>query len=291
MWRSVAVGLLVACSSGLSVGDKGTTPPTDGPPDTGPRTTEPGHTAVVARHTAVPEENLGPTADAGEDLSGLVTDWFDLDGSGSSDPNGDPLTYEWTFLSQPVGSGANLLDADTAHPAFVGDRAGAFVLELAVDDGEFSSTDTVTVTVAAPNAGPVANAGVDVTVDVGDLVVLDGTLSYDPEGDPITYDWALVTTPGASSTFLSDARTALPNFRPDVDGLYEAELIVSDGLEFSLPDRVTVLVRAPSSGDCNSCETVGTPLQRRFDPGQAAGALLLLGLPLAGARWNRRRAG
>lgn len=276
--------LLAACGPGLSANpvDK-TTPSVDGT-HSAVDTTEP---TEPTGETADPNEP--PVADAGRDLSGFVTDTFTLDGGGSDDPDGDALTWEWTFRSVPTGSTATLADADGPAPWFVADRAGGYVVELAVDDGEAVATDTVVVSVEARNTGPVANAGVDETVDPGDLVVLNGSLSYDPEGDPLSYDWTLVTTPPGSSASLADPHTALPSFTADVDGTYVVELVVSDGTETSPADEVRITARAPSSGDCLSCETAATELRRRADHGQLAGAVLLFSIPVLTARWHRRR--
>jgi hypothetical protein len=52
-------------------------------------------------------ENLPPLADAGPDQTVLVGQTATLDGSHSTDADGDPLTYRWTILSRPPGSSAS----------------------------------------------------------------------------------------------------------------------------------------------------------------------------------------
>jgi|GEM_PF-2005347 len=95
--------------------------------------------------------NQAPVADAGGDqdvdLGSLVT----LDGSGSSDPEAGPLTYAWSFVSVPTGSGAVLANPSTVGPTFTADQEGDYVVELVVYDGsKDSAPDTVTVTATAP---------------------------------------------------------------------------------------------------------------------------------------------
>jgi len=93
------------------------------------------------------------------------------------------------------------------------------------------------------NRAPVADAGPDIDVDPLSEVQLDGSRSYDPDGnEPLTFSWALVRRPDGSGADLLGADGARPLLVPDLVGLYEAELWVTDstGLRSLLPDRVTV---------------------------------------------------
>jgi hypothetical protein len=87
-----------------------------------------------------------PSADAGEDQVAATGETVLLDGSASSDPNGDELTFGWTLVSKPDGSTASLADADTATPSFVADLAGEYQVMLVVSDGVLSDDDTVVIT-------------------------------------------------------------------------------------------------------------------------------------------------
>ncbi|KFA91140.1 hypothetical protein Q664_23945 [Archangium violaceum Cb vi76] len=89
---------------------------------------------------------------------------------------------------------------------------------------------------------PVANAGEDQTVEEGRLVTLSGS-GTDPEGAELTYAWT--QSKGPSVTF-NDASASSPTFlAPDVtrDTELQFELRVSDGVNTSPPDVVTVKVR------------------------------------------------
>jgi len=96
------------------------------------------------------------------------------------------------------------------------------------------------------NTTPVADAGPDQAsnVIVGDVVILDGNGSSDPDGDPLAYTWSLVTVPAGSVAALSDSISDMPSFTADVAGTYVAELVVSDGDLASTPDTVAVVVVA-----------------------------------------------
>lgn len=91
------------------------------------------------------------------------------------------------------------------------------------------------------NSALVANAGADLTADVGALVSLDGSASSDTDGDELTFAWSLTASPSGSAATLHGAETATPRFTPDAAGTYELELTVSDGTD-SATDVVSVTV-------------------------------------------------
>ncbi|MBI5509770.1 MAG: hypothetical protein HY903_13530 [Deltaproteobacteria bacterium] len=189
--------------------------------------------------------NSAPVANAGPDATVLTARPVLLDGSASYDPNRDPFTYSWSFVSRPGGSSAALTGAATVSPLFTPDLIGAYVVRLQVNDGaQNSAPDTVTVT--AISSAPSANAGADVGAHVGDTVALDGGASTDPGGLPLTYSWRLLSTPsGVAAPLLTGAASATPSFVPLARGLYSLELVVtnSNGTA-SQPDRVEVMVVA-----------------------------------------------
>ena len=126
-----------------------------------------------------------------------------LNGSTSSDANGDPLTYAWTLSSRPAGSAAVLTGASSAAPTFTADVAGTYVASLVVNDGKVNSTAaTVTITATVANAAPVANAGAAQNVTTGTVVTLNGSTSSDANGDPLTYAWTLSSRPAGSAAAL-----------------------------------------------------------------------------------------
>ena len=95
------------------------------------------------------------------------------------------------------------------------------------------------------NRPPVPAAGTDQQVAEGASVVLDGSGSWDRNGDAVTYQWR--QSAGTPVT-LSLATTAHPMFSAPVglsaDALFEFELVVSDGSLVSVADAVQVVVRA-----------------------------------------------
>jgi hypothetical protein len=193
-----------------------------------------------------------PVAAAGPDRAVLVGDTVMLDASASSDPEGATLTYSWS-LSTPPGSSATLADPTTATPSFTADVEGRFQLRLVVEDGTSSSQPfELTISARTMNNAPVPDAGQSTDAFVGSSFELDGSASYDPDGDPITYDWTMRSKPMNSTAMLVDDTTATPSFTPDEPGDYVIELAVSDGLITSMmPARVTITARTgPSNPDC-----------------------------------------
>lgn len=187
-------------------------------------------------------DNQIPVADAGIDQNVLVFETVKLNASGSSDSDGDRLTYNWSFTSKPEGSSAVLTKTTTKRPTFVVDIEGTYILSLVVNDGTIDSNpDSVTVsTNISSNTAPIADAGNDQSVLVSESVTLNGTGSSDPDNDAITYSWSFTERPNGSSASLSSTSVMNPIFNADVEGTYVLSLIVHDGTINSSPDSVTV---------------------------------------------------
>ncbi len=91
--------------------------------------------------------NNAPIADAGPDDTTPDTVLISLDGTGSSDPDGDSFTFSWIKLSGPAGT---FVDTTTATPDYTPDIGGLgdAIFQLTVTDIKGAShTDTVTITV------------------------------------------------------------------------------------------------------------------------------------------------
>jgi hypothetical protein len=187
--------------------------------------------------------NSAPVANAGLDQSVYVGNTVTLDGSGSSDVDGNALSYSWSFTSMPAGSTAALNDTTSANPTFTVDKAGTYVASLIVNDGTVNSAPD-TITISTINVAPVADAGSDQSVNVGDSVTLNGGGSSDADGDTITYSWSFTTKPSGSTAALSGATSANPTFTADKVGTYVVSLMVNDGTVNSSPDTVTITANA-----------------------------------------------
>lgn len=188
---------------------------------------------------AISTVNSKPVANAGADQSGTVGTTITLNGSQSSDVDGDTLTYQWAITTKPMTSTATLSDPTAVTPTFLLDKPGTYTAQLIVHDGTLHS-EPDTVTISTLNVRPTANAGDDRHGVVGATVTLDGTLSSDPDGDAVTYQWSLTTKPSDSTTTLRNPTTVTPSFVLDKPGTYTGQLIVNDGQLDSEPDTVTV---------------------------------------------------
>lgn len=157
-----------------------------------------------------PLPNLVPVAMAGSNAAGGFADLFTLDGSSSYDPDYDPLTYLW---EQIEGATVSLAPSNTAAVASfspVPMYKGDYRFTLTVSDPWASSSDEVTISV--DNAPPVSMAGADSSGYRSDLFTLDGSSSYDPDGDPVYFLWERLW--GATVSILPSDTAATVNFSP-----------------------------------------------------------------------------
>ena len=213
---------------------------------------KPGSFIVVTIYSG----NSAPVANAGPDKSVFVGDTAHLDGSKSSDVDGNSLSYSWSFISKPTGSLAQLSSSSAVMPSFTVDKSGSYTVQLIVSDGLANSTPD-TVIINTLNSPPVANAGPDQSVFVGDTVYLDGSKSSDVDGDSLTYSWGFLITGNLSKALLSDSSSVTPNFKVDKPGPYIVQLKVNDGLIDSAPDTVRIdTVNSPPVANAGSDQKV-----------------------------------
>lgn len=191
--------------------------------------------------------SVKPIADAGEDVTVWEGQFAYLDGSGSYDTQGLPLTYNWSILSVPEGSNvtdADIIDADTETPSFLTDTTGIYTISLVVNNGVVNSDpDFVFVTALSTNREPIADAGEDIEAFECTTVILDGSGSIDPDHDPLSYEWSFITVPMESKKTDEDivnADTVNPSFYLDTTGLFILQLVVFDGEDYSNPDIISV---------------------------------------------------
>jgi hypothetical protein len=210
--------------------------------------------------------NTAPVANAGIVQNVVAGTLVTLNGSASSDANGDPLTYSWTLTSKPTSSTATLASATSAAPTFTTDLAGSYVATLVVNDSKINSTaSTITVTASVANAAPVANAGAAQNVTAGTLVTLNGSASSDANGDPLTYSWTLTSKPIGSAATLTGATTVQPSFTPDISGYYWVWLTVNDGKVNSAASVVSIFVTvAASAASTTSYNVSATRIGQNF---------------------------
>jgi len=195
--------------------------------------------------------NEPPTANAGSDQivneGVLVT----LNGSGSNDPEGSALSYEWTQVS---GTSVGLSSLSVARPTFVapsvGEAGESLMFQLIVRDpvGLWTRDDCI-VTVEWVNQSPVANAGPDQTVEQGASVTLNATGSTEPDGDQLAYYWRQT---GGTAVALDNIISAQPRFiAPAAASTLIFNVTVSDPDGLSASDECSVVVNGSPSVETN----------------------------------------
>ena len=189
--------------------------------------------------------NAAPIADAGGPYSGEAsTTVIQFNGSGSSDPDGDALTFAWDF-----GDGST---ATGAMPTHVYATAGDFHVTLVVDDSQTDSDPAVTaasITAPPSNVAPTANAGGPYEGEPGLSITFNGSLSADPNGDALTFAWDFGD--GAMATGVA------PTHAFAADGMYVISLTVNDGRIDSVASTTSATVATPPANSAPTADAGG----------------------------------
>ncbi len=199
----------------------------------------------TAQERVLIKVNHQPVADAGKNQH-VAGRTITLDGSASSDADGDRLFFTWD-----PGDGSKPLKGKTVQYTYK--QGGSYPVILTVDDG--SGLDNATATAAITvqiNEAPVADAGEDMTVCAGEVVIFDGSASIDPEGGLLKYYWDFGDG--------SDMMGVNPTKIYDTGGVYLVTLRVEDdsGLNEGTTSTDQIVVRVAESpvADAGEDQTV-----------------------------------
>jgi hypothetical protein len=184
--------------------------------DAGARSSAPDFVTVLVHST-----NQTPTALPGF-VEGGSCATVHLDGTASTDPDGDDLQYRWDLLLTPFGSRTPLgedafSDSTSPTPVFYADVEGEYLAQLVVDDGENHSTPVALPLALTPketNTAPTVGHSEDVYVRAlpaacwlscaPTSVPLDAFGTSDPDGDPVDITWEVLSGDATLDTYEGD---------------------------------------------------------------------------------------
>ena len=149
-------------------------------------------TATVA---AAPQ---APLANAGGPYTGTAGTAITFNGSASSDPKSEALTYAWSFGDGTTGTGVS--------PSHTYANAGSYNVSLTVTNTDsLSASAATTATIKAAGQPPTASAGGPYTGTAGTAITFNGASSSDPKNEALTYVWSFGD--GSTGTGVSPSHT------------------------------------------------------------------------------------
>ena len=217
----------------------------------------------------IPVDQKPPIADVGSDQAVLVGTAVMLDASGSTDPDGEIVKYEW------------LEDSIVLNESMVFEHIfpkGVHHITLVVTDNDGASgTDDATITARSSMDMPEADAGADREALEGTEIILDASRS---SGENLTYQWIL------NGTTISEERMFYHLFDP---GAYTVTLSVTDEYECTATDEVSVVITTPAVGGGTSRIPAMPEVSQTRGLWSYLLAAIVLILVLAGIIFMRRR--
>lgn len=197
--------------------------------------------------------NSAPIADAGPDQIGVPAGLITLDGSGSYDPDGDPITFQWTQISGP---GVSLSGATTAKATFTAVEGQTYAFRLTVKDpGGLQGTARTTVSTR--------------TAQRVNILRFTATPTTTLAGRPVVLEWVIENAQSASidnGVGNVDPRAGQATVSPNQTTTYTLTA-VGEGNTTSRRS-VTVTVTPPATPDPRIIRFEGNP--RNIMPGEAA---------------------
>jgi PKD repeat protein len=162
--------------------------------------------------------NLPPQAAAGGPY-GPISETFslELNGTASTDPNGDALYYAWDLDNDGFYN-----DAFTHTVSYVWNEPGLYQVSLIVTDSH-GLTNTTATNVNVTNLLPTAVISAPSTAQGGEVVTFDGSASSDPGGGPLQFSWDF-----DNDGFFDDGAGVVLGYRFKLIGVYGVRVQVSD---------------------------------------------------------------
>ena len=133
----------------------------------------------------------------------------------------------WRWIERPAVSVAEFEDPQLIRPALTIDVPGTYVAAFDMHDGD-ALVQTVLVTVSTENTPPVAQMEIAAPAELGAKLTLDGSSSYDVDGDRLTYGWSVAQAPAGGFADFADANAPLTTLTLEGEGTYTIQLDVTD---------------------------------------------------------------
>lgn len=226
------------------------------------------YSATDEMSVTVNAANQTPQIFAGADQIITLPSTATLSANASDD--GGNLRYRWTRVSgmgTVTFSGARSLNTTATFSL-----AGTYVLRVTAEDGEFESSDDVTITVnpSPVNQPPTVEAGNNQTIQLpANSVTLNGTATDDNlPSNNLTITWT--KTSGNGNVSFADANSAATTATFDAAGSYVLRLTASDG-QYTVWDEVAIVVNPENGGGGeNHAPTVNVGADRTITQAQTA---------------------
>ena len=170
----------------------------------------------------------------------VVTVGVDPAGAGTAAVGEDYAEFEPAAVTIPAGetSGRGMLYLTPVHGPDTAEPAETIRLAGAADAAELAVAPVLTLTLIDLNHPPIANAGAPQRGMPGMRLMLDGSGSRDPEGEPLSYAWAQTSGPAVT---LMDPNVARPEFLTPPSGLLSLSAAGGPGLGVRSQHRSAVL--------------------------------------------------
>lgn len=202
-----------------------------------------------------------PTANAGNDINiYLPATTATLNASSSFDAEGPIASYTWIWLTGPTTAG--VVTPGSVSTTVNNLVPGIYSFRLQVKDSKGQTDDdTIRVIVNTANQNAIVKAGADISITLPvDYTNLDGSASYDPDGNISKYEWTRLTGPTAYTIASpTSAKTALTGL---VQGTYTFQLKVYDNIWVPVNDTVKVTVNPSGAPPVNQAPVAnaGAPI-------------------------------